>query len=419
MSKKRLKILLGCYACDPNFGSEPGMGWNFVSNIAKHHDVHAIVEEGEFKQNLTQYAIEHPEITRNIKFHFIPRTHHETLRKIWPPSYYWFYRKWQKKAFKYALKLDKEENFDIVHQINLAGFREPGYLWKLGKPFVWGPIGGFTQTPWSLLKGAGLHSMLYFGIRNLLNTFQKRFGYARRKAAQKAHTILVSDKQGMNDVAQYWKRQAEFMLEVGASHKTMFRNVQKRIKHECFKICWAGYLIPRKALELLLIAISKCNNKNVALEVLGEGPCEKKWKKLTQNLGLTHQVHFHGRIKHDEVLRIMQNSHLFCHSSIHEGGTGTVILEALQYGLPTIILNHGGAAEVIDETCGIRIPIQTRPQIIRCLAEKIDLLADNEELRYNLALGAMKRSILFSWVAKMQQLNHIYATVVSSPDQKN
>ena len=43
MKKDRLKVLLGCYACDPGYGSEPGMGWNFVSNIARHHDVHAIV----------------------------------------------------------------------------------------------------------------------------------------------------------------------------------------------------------------------------------------------------------------------------------------------------------------------------------------------------------------------------------------
>lgn len=413
MPKKRLKILLGCYACDPNFGSEPGMGWNFVSNIAKYHDVHAIVEEGEFKENLTQYAINHPEITRNIKFHFIQRAHHETLRKIWPPSYYWFYRKWQKRAFKYAVELDKAENFDLVHQVNMAGFREPGYLWKLDKPYVWGPIGGFSQTPWCLLKGTGIHSMLYFGMRNILNSFQKRFGYACRKAAQKAYTILVSDKQGMDDVSLYWKRKAEYMLEVGTSQTKRHNDVQKRERHEKFQICWAGNLIPLKALELLLFAIVKCNNSNITLEVLGDGPCETKWKKLTRKLGLECTVHFRGRIKHDEVLRIMQSSHLFCHTSIKEGGTGTVILEALQNALPAIILDHGGAAQVINETCGFRVPIHERHQVIRCLAKAINLLENNEELRHSLAIGALKRSKEFSWDAKMQQLNRIYEEATS------
>ena len=84
------------------------MGWNFASNIARFHDVHVLVEEGEFKEKLTTFAEQHPEAVRNITFHFIRRYHHDTLRKIWPPSYYWFYRAWHKRAYEYALELDKK-----------------------------------------------------------------------------------------------------------------------------------------------------------------------------------------------------------------------------------------------------------------------------------------------------------------------
>ena len=59
--RRRLKVLLGCYACDPHYGSEPGMGWNFASRIAKFHDVHVLDEEGEFREPLTRFAAEHPE----------------------------------------------------------------------------------------------------------------------------------------------------------------------------------------------------------------------------------------------------------------------------------------------------------------------------------------------------------------------
>ena len=34
-----------------------------------------------------------------------------------------------------GLKLDKKENFDIVHQLNMVGYREPGYLWKIDFQF--------------------------------------------------------------------------------------------------------------------------------------------------------------------------------------------------------------------------------------------------------------------------------------------
>ena len=413
MNKRRLKILLGCYACDPGFGSEPGMGWNFVSNIAKHHDVHAIVEEGEFKENLTRFAENNPDAMQNITFHYIPRTHHETLRKFWPPSYYWFYRAWNKRAFRLAVELDKKENFDIVHQVTLAGFREPGYLWKLGKPFVWGPIGGFTQTAWSLLMGAGVHSMLYFGMRNLLNYLQKRFGYAGKKVAPGAHSILVSDSQGMVDVATYWKRTPEHMLEVGTHPQESKHTPPHRKAGDVFRICWAGQLIPLKSLELLLHALPSCKEKNIELEVLGRGPSRQKWQELATELGIESKVHFHGYMEHGKALEMMKQCHIFCHTSIKEGGTGTVVLEALQNGLPIIALDHCGHAAVIDASCGIKIPISSRSQIIQHLAEQIDLLASNEELRYSLVLGALERSKFFSWDAKMEQLNRIYESAVS------
>ena len=201
---KRLKILLGCYACDPNFGSEPGMGWNFVKHIAKFHDVHAIVEKHEFEESLKHYAQQHPEEVKHITFHFIPRTHHNTLRKLWPPSYYWFYRKWQKKAYRYALELDKKENFDIVHQLTLAGFREPGYLWKINKPFIWGPIGGLNHTPWHLLPYMGIYGTIFYTLRNIINYFHKRWSFAARIVSQKAHTILISDPSAVSEIKKIW-----------------------------------------------------------------------------------------------------------------------------------------------------------------------------------------------------------------------
>lgn len=123
---KRLKVLLCCYACDPGYGSEPGMGWNFTRSISVHHDVHVIVET-KFKQSLEKYATDHPDECRNIIFHFVPRTRLKLLRKIIPLSYYLTYRNWMKKAYGLALELDKIHDFDLTHMITLSGYREPGF----------------------------------------------------------------------------------------------------------------------------------------------------------------------------------------------------------------------------------------------------------------------------------------------------
>ncbi len=412
MQQTRLNVLLGCYACDPTYGSEPGMGWNFASNIAKYHNVHVLVEEGEFRETLTKYAEEHPDEVKNITFHYIPRTHHETLRKIWPPSYYWFYRAWHKKAYQYAKKLNQQIDFDIVHQITISGFREPGYLWKLGKPFIWGPLGGFTDTPWCLLSGLGFQGAVYFSLRNIINFFQKRWGFAARAAAKHSHTILTSTTKAVQEIHNFWHKDAILMNEVGLETNHTAYQPSKRENNEPLRICWAGEHIPRKALDLLLLALPLCKEK-VELHVLSKGPRMASWKKLTRKLGLNHIVTFHGFVPREDAYRIMSSSHVFCITSIRED-TSTVVFEAFRYGLPIIAPDHCGFSTVIDDTCGIKIPIHSKSQVISDYARHLDYLATNEHIRRKLSNGALERCKLFTWDAKMKILNEIYRTAQSA-----
>lgn len=411
MNEKRLKVLLGCYACDPGYGSEPGMGWNFVSNIARFHDVHAIVEEGEFKDTLTRFASEHPEKVQNITFHFVPRTHHETLRKFWPPSYYWFYRSWHRRAYKLALELDKKENFDIVHQVTISGFREPGFLWKLGKPFIWGPLGGFTDAPWCLLGSLGPLGALHFGVRNIINGIQKRWGFSARAAARHSAAILTSTTKAVEEIQRFWGREAVLMNEVGLETGHTRHVPQAHTPGTPLRICWAGEHIPRKALDLLLHALPKCQQP-IELHVLSKGPRMAAWKRLAHRLGLDTTVTFHGFVAREEAFRIMSSSHVFCITSVRED-TSTVVFEAFRYGLPIIALDHCGFSTVIDSTCGIKIPITSRRQVITDYARYLDTLATDEQYRKKLSAGALARCQQFTWESKMEVLNKIYSIAIN------
>ncbi|MBM9532177.1 hypothetical protein JWG42_18650, partial [Desulfoprunum benzoelyticum] len=56
----RLKVLISAYACSPYKGSEPGVGWGFVAELAKHHDLWVIVEEEKFRADIERYLDENP-----------------------------------------------------------------------------------------------------------------------------------------------------------------------------------------------------------------------------------------------------------------------------------------------------------------------------------------------------------------------
>jgi len=47
---KRLKILISAYACEPNRGSEPGVGWNWVKYVANKAEVCVVTRANDQRQ---------------------------------------------------------------------------------------------------------------------------------------------------------------------------------------------------------------------------------------------------------------------------------------------------------------------------------------------------------------------------------
>ena len=141
-----LSILVNAYACSPNMGSEPGMAWNWCINLANHCELY-IITEGEFKGKIEAVLPTLPQ-GKNMHFYYNPVS--DEIRKMcWNQGdwrFYKYYKEWQWKTYEMAKDIIAKHKIDIVHQLNMIGFREPGYLWKIEeKPFVWGPIGGLKQ----------------------------------------------------------------------------------------------------------------------------------------------------------------------------------------------------------------------------------------------------------------------------------
>ena len=407
---QKYKILVSAYACSPNKGSEPGMGWNFVTGLSNFHEVHVIVEKRKWQQPINEYLNLHPTLKQNLIFHFIEKKRNKWLRKLWPPTYYWFYKEWQKKTYKLALELNQIENFDIIHQLNMVGYREPGYLWKIEKPFVWGPIGGLENTPWRFLPSLGFKGMIHFTGRNIINQLQKNFSSRPKKAAVRKNNSLISaTPDNQKEILTLWKKNSAVLCEVGQVDSNLL-DLEKR-GHEPIRIIWSGVHEPRKNLQLVLNALAQVKI-DWELHILGSGPEIVSWQKLSNKLGIDTKCIWHGWLPLDKALRVLQNGHLFCVSSIHDL-TSTVLLEALSYGLPVVCLDHCGFSHVINNTCGIKIPVTNPKETKKGFAIAIEKLYHDEALRYQLAEGALQRSKDFSWDKKITQLNLIYQEVVN------
>lgn len=407
---KPLKILLSAYACSPYKGSEAGVGWNFIKNISGHHIVHVITEEIEFKRDIEKYLAENPGMNK-VTFHYIPRKI-EYFSRVFPPFFYLFYNNWQKRAFKLALKLEENENFDIIHQLNFVGFREPGYLWKINKPFVWGPVGGMDNTALKLLFNLDLQSFLYYFLRNIMNKLQIMLLLRPKEAANRPNNLLIAaTPQTQAYIKKYWNCNSIVMPEVGQEERKIVSLV-KRNPGETLQIIWSGQHTSGKALNILLKSLAKLPREiDWSLVVLGDGKKTSSWKRLAKKLNLDHKVTWAGWLPKAIAHEKMMGAHLICITSLKDL-TSTVVLEGLSFGLPVVCIDHLGFANVVNDQCGIKIPVLMPDQLTLAFAQAISNLYFNEDLRYKLAQGAASRARDFSWSGKTEHLNQIYNSLL-------
>jgi glycosyltransferase involved in cell wall biosynthesis len=88
-----------------------------------------------------------------------------------------------------------------------------------------------------------------------------------------------------------------------------------------------------------------------------------------------------------DVPDLLQAADLFCQPNTGPEPFGIVFIEALYAGLPVVSTNMGGAAEIIDESCGLL----TDPEP-DAVADALYRLVTDSELRLRLASKAAKRA---------------------------
>lgn len=169
-------------------------------------------------------------------------------------------------------------------------------------------------------------------------------------------------------------------------------------------------LIQRKGIDYLIKAlpvISKAH-PDVRLVIVGEGNMEQELKKLVSELGVKERVDFRGYVRHDELPGIYREADIFVLPSLWEGMSNT-LLEAIASGLPVVVTETGGTAELVKDIGkgrgnGIIIPKEDS----RAISEAVLRVLDSKELR--MGMGARSREIAmgFSWGSVARQYLSYY-----------
>ena len=402
------RILLGAYACHPDRGSEPTVGWNRAVEASRLGDIDVITHvEGDNVEAIAA-AIDRDGLD-TLRFHFLAHTPFEEALMRLPGGYYPGYRRWQRRAYHLAERLHAQTPFDLVHQVNMCGYREPGDLWRLDAPFVWGPVGGTQNTPAGYLLHGGLKMAASEGLRSVLNWIQLRASPRVRAAARTARTVLTANSTGRRDLRVALGIESRQLLETGIRSISASRRWADR-QPGPFRLLWAGEVRSRKGIRVMLDAMAQlravedAGGPAVRLTIVGEGPEMARVRR-------TPGVDALGWIPRADLLALYHEVDALAFTSLRDT-SGNVMLEALAAGLPVLYLDHQGAADVCDASCGISIPVSTPAESVAALAEAAHVLATDPDRYETLSRGAVARAEALHWATNGAAMASIYAEVL-------
>lgn len=419
-----LNVLVNAYAVSPNWGSEPGMGWNWISNLARYCNLY-VVTEGEWRCEIEEAVRKHP---FGNHMHFYYNEVSPDIRKMcWNQGnwrFYKHYRQWQKTTLVIEKKIitdlinkevetNEHKRIDVVHHLNMIGFREPGFEWTLANlPFVWGPVGGCELMPTGFLCGEPLKVKFALYLKNILNDLQRKYQPNFKKALKRAGAISAATKGVYEFIKEYYGNEITLLNETGCYERELPVRVEKK---SSFDVVWVGKFDYRKQVGLALEAVARLKDcKTLKLHIIGTGTGDevKRFHKLGDELGINDMVVWHGRIPNAEVQQIMRESDVFLFTSIMEG-TPHVVLEAIQNALPVVCFDACGQSGVINDKVGIKIQMKNKKQAIADFSSAIYKLYEDQTLLQQMRYNCNQRQKELSWDSKAKIMLRLYEKAIN------
>ena len=162
-----------------------------------------------------------------------------------------------------------------------------------------------------------------------------------------------------------------------------------------FSIVSIGRLVPTKGHDTLISACASLlkNDLPVALQIVGSGPQEQQLRELAMSLGIEKQVHFHGAMAFDAVLKTLEQADAFVLAprlipGQPPDGIPNVIAEAMALGVPVISTRVSAIPELVgDGVSGLLVNVDDTD----ALASAINTLYAKPELALQYSEAARKR----------------------------
>jgi glycosyltransferase involved in cell wall biosynthesis len=392
----RKTVLLSAFACSPLWGSEPGVGWHWATQLALRHDV-IVLTHGYFRAHIEKTQLN--SALAGVRFEYLsPPTlglhpHKQLNSRL-------FYTWWQWLARKRVQTLCASQKIDLLHHLTWGTFRFPIFLGGLGVPLVMGPLGGGDVAPMRLYQGLPFAVRFVEGLR-AASLRLSRFDPLVRRALSAADLILCKTDDTRHALPDRHGQRALVASEIGAP-QTEWHPKASGHRDGPFKILFAGRLIGLKGVMLLLgtVKLLQAAGHDVQLQLAGDGPLKQHLQTQAEAMGIAARVQLSGSLPRQQLMELYGQSDLFFFPSLHDS-SGNVVLEALSRGLPVICLDLGGPKHYVTPDCGVVVATtkRTRAQVEEAFAQAIAQLIGDRSRLARMSEHAVSHAQQQSWQA--------------------
>lgn len=236
--------------------------------------------------------------------------------------------------------------------------------------------------------------------QSITELYERKIVVGRLKT-QNAIAIAISE-----DSFEFVNQQLPDIIEkkmlLNAIDTTLFYHPVQTKKEQ--RIVMIGSLTPLKRQELAIRAIHelKKRGRQVVLDLIGDGVQRETLLAQIKDLDLSDTVVLHGNLDHPETL--LKKASVYLHTSKSEA-FGLVLIEAMASGLPVVCTDGGGNKALIQEGENGFLIEEQNPELI---ADKLELLLSDENLRLKMGRFAQEFSKKFDIVLYAQKLMDIY-----------
>jgi glycosyltransferase involved in cell wall biosynthesis len=170
-------------------------------------------------------------------------------------------------------------------------------------------------------------------------------------------------------------------------------------------ILFMGRLVNTKGLEYLVKAMRSVDSK---LIICGGGPLQDKLKRHIEKNNLSGKVELTGRVCEEKKCELLSSCKLFVMPSIFES-YGIAVAEAMSYGKAIIATNVGGLPEVVKNA-----GLLCEPKNVESLAQAINRLLHEDELRSKMALISRTLATSYTWDSIQPRVQSEYESIMGA-----